>query len=259
MKLGVCTGPENMALAAQIGYDYIEWGMARVAGLSEEEFQAVLQRKPSFEIPIAKCNSFLPGDVKVTGPDADEKAQRAYLERALSRAHALGVDTVVFGSGAARGVPEGWPFAEAWRQIAAFLRLTAEYCDRYQVNIAIEPLRRQECNIVNLVSEGVALSALVNHPRIGGLGDTFHMLSGHEPWDAFTNAGQSLLHVHISQALPDMSGRVYPAPGDGQDYAAVANTLRAMGYQGGVSIEAGTKDFAKDAAAAYAVLSPLFR
>ena len=106
MKLGVCTGPENMALAAQIGYDYIEWGMARVAGLSEEEFQAVLQRKPSFEIPIAKCNSFLPGDVKVTGPDADEKAQRAYLERALSRAHALGVDTVVFGSGAARGVPE---------------------------------------------------------------------------------------------------------------------------------------------------------
>lgn len=259
MKLGVCTGPENIALAAQMGYDYIEWGMAKVASLTEEEFQAILAQKPSFPIPIAKCNSFLPGDVKVSGPEANEAAQRAYLERALSRAHALGVDTVVFGSGAARGVPEGWPFPEAWRQIAVFLKLTAEYCDKYQVNIAIEPLRRQECNIVNLVSEGVILSALVDHPRIGALGDTFHMLSSHEPWDAFTHAGKSLLHVHISQPLADMSGRVYPAPGDGQDYAAVADTLKAMGYEGGVSIEAGCKDFAREAEAAYQVLAPLFK
>lgn len=259
MKLGVCTGPENIEAAAKAGFDYIEWGMARIAGLSEEEFQAVLAKKPSFPIPILKCNGFLPGDVKVTGPDASEQVQREYLERAMSRGHALGVKTVVFGSGGARRVPEGWDFAEAWRQIVAFLKLTAEYCDKYDIDIAIEPLRRQECNIINLVSEGVAAAAMANHPRIGGLGDTFHMLSCHEPWEAFAHAGKTLKHVHISQALPDLSARIYPAPDDGQDYAAIAKVLKEMGYEGGVSVEAHCGDFAKEAPAAYARLAEFFR
>ena len=39
----------------------------------------------------------------------------------------------------------------------------------------------------------------------------------------------------------------------------MADTLKAMGYEGGVSIEAGCKDFAREAEAAYQVLAPLFK
>jgi len=254
MKLGLCTKPENIALAAQLGFDYVECGMAALAAMPEEEYQALLAGKADFAVPVTCCNGFLPGTVKTTGPDVSEAQQREYIELAFSRASALGVKTVVYGSGASRGVPEGWSHAEAWKQILAFLRLAAEYGDKYDITIAIEPLRRKECNIVNLVSEATLLAAAVDHPRVCVLGDTFHMKSSAEPYQALAYAGEKLRHVHISHSLPDLSGRIYPADGDGEEYAELFEVLRAAGYQGGVSIEAGCNDLEADGAAAMALL-----
>lgn len=257
MRLGLCCAPDKIEIAAQLGFDYMEGNLSVLAGMQEDAYQALLEKAPSFPIPFLKCNCFLPGDIHVTGPEAKADTQRAYLERAFSRAHALGVETVVFGSGGARGVPQGFPHVAAWRQLADFLRLAGEYGEKYQINIAIEPLRRKECNILNLVSEGTLLSALVNHPRVGVLGDTFHMLCGGEPWAVLEYAGEKLMHVHISHPLPDLSGRDYPAPGDACDYAEVFQALKRMGYQGDVSLEAGCKDMEKEGAAAIACLRPL--
>ena len=159
----------------------------------------------------------------------------------------------MFGSGGARGVPEGFSYAEAWRQIASFLRRAAVYGRKYGIAVAIEPLRREECNILNYVSEAVLLSALLDLPEIGALGDTFHMRSGAEPWPALTQAGERLLHVHVSHELSDLSGRVFPSEGDG------TAALRAGGYAGDVSVEAGTTDFAADAARAVRCLRPFAR
>ena len=114
----------------------------------------------------------LPGDLKVVGDKVDEQAIRAYLEKTFARAQKLGVKVVVFGSGAARGVPEGYPHENAWRDIAAYLRIVEEYCEKYAIDLAIEPLRRAECNIMNFVSEGTEMAALLNLPHIGVLGDT---------------------------------------------------------------------------------------
>lgn len=257
MRLGLCCAPDKIEIAARLGFDYMEGNLSALAGMPEEDYQALLRKAPSFPIPFLKCNCFLPGDIHVTGPEAKPEEQRAYLERAFSRAHALGVETVVFGSGGARRVPEGFSHVTAWRQIADFLRLVGEYGEKYQISTAIEPLRRKECNIINLVSEGTLLSALVNHPRVGVLGDTFHMLCGSEPWASLEYAGEKLLHVHISHPLPDLSGRDFPAPGDGCDYAEIFQALKRMGYQGDVSLEAGYKDLEKDGAAAIACLRPL--
>ena len=164
---------------------------------------------------------------------------------------------VVFGSGAARGVPEGWPQDEAWRQIARYLTIAEEYCAKYDVTIAIEPLRRAECNIMNLVTEGTLMSALLNLPHIGTLGDTHHMLCGHEPFSALTQAGRLLKHVHISHSMGDEGGRDYPAPNDDNDYDVIFEALKAGGYEGRVSIEAGCKDMTVDGAKAFEVLDAL--
>lgn len=259
MKLGLCTGPQYIEQAARLGFDYIECSVTAIAAMDQAEFDALLAKKPDFPIPILKCNGFLPGDVRPVGPDVKEAVLDEYLTRALSRVSALGVKVIVFGSGAARSVPEGWSHVDAWRQLVDFLRFLIPYCEKYDVSIALEPLRRKESNILNLVSEGTLLSAVVNHPRIGVLGDSFHMLTGGEPWDALRYAGEKLLHVHISHSLPDLSGRIYPAPGDGEDYAPLINTLREMGYAGDVSIEAGCKDMETDGAAAIACLRPLMK
>ena len=257
MRLGLCTNPNNTELAARLGFDYVECGLSALSAMEEKEFQSLAERVPGMPLPILKCNGFLPGTIKLTGPDASMDALEAYVEKAFTRAHQIGIQVAVLGSGAARQVPEGWSYAKAWRQIADFLRMANGYCEKYGIDIALEPLRRKECNILNLVSEGVELAAMVDLPHIFTLGDTFHMLSSHEPFTALTNAGAMLRHVHISHPLADMSGRDFPHPGDGQDYAEIFRCLRAADYQGDVSIEAGSKDLEADGPLAVKCLKPL--
>ncbi len=257
MKLGLCTGFENIELAAKMGFDYVECALNALAALPEEEYQQLLAKKDSFAVPVIKANCFLPGEVKPVGPDACEKVLRDYLELAFSRANAIGIKVVVFGSGAARTVPEGFSYARAWRQLSDFLELVAEYAVKYDIKVALEPLRSKECNILNYVSEGTALCGVVNHPNITVLGDTFHMKNGAEPWDHLTRAGEKLGHMHIGHTLPDLSGRIYPCADDGEDYAEIINVLKAMNYQGDISVEAGFTDLEKDGIAAVKCIKPL--
>lgn len=254
IRLGVCTKPENMALVAGLGFEYIEIGLAWLHSLSEEDYQKELAIAKAAPINVEAANGMLPGSVPVTGPNADETAIRAYLEKAFCRAHEIGVKVVVFGSSAARKVPEGWPHPEAWRQIAGFLTIANEYGEKYDIDIAIEPLRRAECNIMNLVSEGTMMSALLNLSRVGTLGDTYHMVCCHEPYAAFVYAGKLLKHVHIGHTIGIDQGRIWPTAEDGENYREVFEALEAAGYQGRVSIEAGTQDMAADGPKAFAVL-----
>lgn len=257
MKLGLCTDFENLAIAAKAGFDYVECGLSKLAAMPREEYEALLEKKAAFPVPVTKANLFLPREVKPLGPDACEKVQREYLEPAFSRANAVGIKLVVFGSSGARNVPEGWSTARAWRQLADFLELVAEYAEKYDIVLALEPLRTGESNILNYVTEGTALCGIVNHPRITVLGDTYHMILGGEPWEHLTRAGEKLSHMHIGHTLKETKGRIFPARGDGEDYSEVLNVLKNMGYKGDVSIEAGFSDLEKDAVEAAACLRPL--
>ena len=254
IRLGVCTKPENIKLMAELGFEFIEVSLAWLAGLSEEEYQEQLKIVREAPIGAEAANGMLPGELKVTGPDVDDSAVCAYLEKAFSRAHEMGIKTVVFGSGAARRVPDGWSQAEAWRQIAHFLTIVEEYGTKYDITLAIEPLRRAECNIMNLVTEGTLMSSVLNLPHIGTLGDTHHMMCGCEPMSALTQAGRQLKHVHISHSMGDEGGRDWPSEGDGNDYDAMFAAMKAGGYDGRVSIEAGCKDMSIDGVKAFAVL-----
>ena len=127
------------------------------------------------------------------------------------------------------------------------LRVAAEIGEAYAMRIAIEPLRREECNIVNLVSEGTLLSAIVDSAACRRSGRYVSYAEHTSPDEALENAGEKLLHVHISRPLENLVGREYPYPNDGADYVSLFAALRQMQYAGAVSIEAGTCDFAYDA------------
>ena len=107
----------------------------------------------------------------------------------VQKEKAAAIAALFSGLPAARAVPADWPFEKAWREIADYLRLCEFYCERYDIDVAIEPLRIGECNILNYVSEAVAISSLLALPRIGALGDSYHMACGHEPFEALTRAG----------------------------------------------------------------------
>ena len=257
MKIGVCTGLKNISAAAEAGFDYIEPSLTSLEKMTDAEFAyAASLPRP---IPVLRANGLLPGELKVTGPSVDFGAIRAYLDLAFARASKLGIGIAVFGSGKARAVPEDFPFSEAWLQLSSFLSVAAEFGEKYSVSVAIEPLRRQECNILNLVSEAVALAAFTGKERIGVLGDTFHMLSSGEPLGALVRAGGLLSHIHISHPLEGLTGRDYPREGDGSEdsYLELFSVLKSAGYKGYVSLEAGSRDFASEGPAAASLLHRL--
>ena len=254
MQLGVCTGLDNLPLAAEVGFDYLECSISQIAQMSEADFQKLLQ-KP-FPIPILRGNGMIPGHIKLCGPQADEKQWRGYLQTAFQRSKALGLGVMVLGSGAARNVPEGYSYAKALQDLFFFFAVVAEFAEQYNLPVAIEPLRREESNVINSVAEGMWIAAHIDSPYLGVLGDSFHMLSVHEPFEMLENASEKLLHMHISRPLSDLSGREYPYPDDGIHYQPLFDALKKANYTGCVSIEAATKDFAHDAPLAVQRLKP---
>lgn len=260
IKIGMCNDKvENIRLLADAGFEYIELPLVRLEAMTDEEFDAV--RKAYADAPIHPevANCMLPGDIKVTGPDVDYSGITSYLEKAFHRAVQMGIHTVVFGSGGSRRVVAGWSHEKAYEQLRTYLTIVNTYCEKYDVTVAIEPLSREETNIINFVSEAALFSKFLGFPRIGALGDTFHMIQNHEPFCEFAYAGRLLKHVHIahsngSKDRNDPNRRNYPAMNDGVDYCEVFAHLKAIGYDAHVSIEADCQNMAKEAPAAFKAL-----
>ena len=249
--LGVCTDVKNINEAAEIGFDYLEFSLAKLASLTEEEYREVCDIVDNAPIKVEACNGMLPGDIKVVGEQVNAQIIHDYLDKAFARARRIGAKVVVFGSGASRRVPDGFDTSVAWRQIGNYLRMVQRHAMENDITVVIEPLRAVECNIMNYVSEATLMASLIQMPNIAVLADTFHMAMGSEPLSALTMAGSLLKHMHIANAI----GRKYPKTGDGERYQEIFETLKEMGYEGRVSVEAGCEDFSREARQAFEVLN----
>ena len=252
--IGYCVALDRLEAASGLGFDYLEVPAQAVAALSAEEFDRLLARVKALRVPVRAANSFVPASVRLTGPEADPARQREYVVSCLERLAALGVRTLVFGSGGARRVPDGFPREQAVAQIVAFGRLAASEAGTRGITIVLEPLRRQESNIVNSVGEALPIARAVDHPAFRVLVDFYHLSEEKEDPAVIREAGDLLRHVHVANP----SGRAFPKRADEADYTPFVSALKAIGYRGGVSVEARTDDLAGDAPAAIALLRALF-
>lgn len=233
----------NVILRA--GFDFAEVGVGMVMKLTEEEFNVLAKMK----LPIRAANSFIPSEYKIVAEDADspDGGLYRYVDKALSRLSRLGAETVVFGSGGARRIPDGMTRAEGCEYIKKFLVMCNELGERYGVTVAIEPLRASECNAVNLTEDGARISKEVCRPRIKYLADAFHMAWGGEAPDVLSSHHELPVHIHVSEA-PD---RTYPGSVDGKYLTEFAKALKNTDYSGRISVECGFSDFDKEVALAY--------
>ena len=161
-------------------------------------------------------------------------ALREYLDRCLERCRMLGGEIAVWGSAGSRNVPEGFCRKEAQDQIAAFLRMAGDVARRNQVIVAIEPLRRQESNILNTGGEALEMVRRVKHPNIRMIIDYFHLREENEDPQILEIAQREIVHLHFANP----HGRVWPRELSEDDhYAAFFGYLKKTGYSGGISIE----------------------
>ncbi|NLD59817.1 MAG: sugar phosphate isomerase/epimerase [Clostridiales bacterium] len=250
MKFGIClnmnaagpdgTGIEAVEKMAAAGFDYVELPLAEMSALSDEAFKRLESRVKAAGIPCETCNNFFPKTMRLTGAAADHAGALSYARAALDRAARLGARVVVFGSGGAKNVPEGFPLEEGFRQVAALLRELAPLVKERGIAIAIEPLRRAECNLINSFYEGCRLAEAVGDPAVRVLVDYYHFMTEAEPVSHLLDEGAEYLrHTHFAR----VNGRAFPRDAaEDAAYRPFFDALRAVGYDARMSLEAYSPD-----------------
>ena len=241
MEFGICTSIEGSQAAKSAGFDYVEENVQSVLkGQTPAAEWDGPQRAKTTALPILAMNCLVPGSLPIVGESADEAALKAYLDTVLKRAGVLGVRTVVFGSGGARKVPNGFSRDMAHQQIIRFLRNGMAAAKEHDVTIVVEPLNRSETNIINSVAEGMTYVREVDHPNFQCLVDSYHFWLEGEPLDNLRAAMPWIKHVHVA----DKDGRVAPGLSGTSDYKPFFQVLKAGGYAGRISYEgAAIPDF----------------
>jgi len=255
VQVGLCTGLKGVDAAKTAGFEYLELGTSEIAALSDADFESALARIKQLGLPVPVTNLFLPATLKVTGPEVDREEQIRYVRKAFARLSRLGTGIVVFGSGGARRVPEGFPKDDAFTQLVEFGRRAALEARPHNITIAVEPLRRQETNIINSAAEGLELVNAVDHPNFQLMIDFYHLASEREDPAIVLRAREHLRHLHMANP----QGRVFPLTWDEYDYAPFFANLRTIGYDQRISIEATATDLPLEAPRAIALLRQAFR
>lgn len=235
MRFGICTTTLEEAPAAKgAGWDYVEGSVqGLLQGLvPDEQWQGkrVIERCP---LPVPAANLLVPGSLKITGPDADPAKLRDYMKNVTRRAKQTGTEMLVFGSGGARQVPDGFSRDKAREQIIAFARICAETAAEAGVTVVAEPLNRGECNIMNSVAESMEYVRAVEHPNFQCLLDTYHFWLENEPLENLRKALPWIKHVHLA----DKDRRAAPGESGTANYKPVFRLLKEAGYNSMMSVE----------------------
>ncbi len=157
-----------------------------------------------------------------------------HLAAATEWAAALGSPMLCGPIGQPLGLFTGAAPTEAEKQrLAEVHRAAAETAARHGMMLAMEYLNRFEAYIVNTMADALAHAARVDHPGFGVMHDTFHAnLEEKDPVGIIYQAAPKLRHVHISENDRGTPGRGHVP------FAAHFKALRAVGYDGWLTIEA---------------------
>ncbi len=257
MKLGACLGWGDFSkyeFAKKCGLDFGETDFTDVALASDEEFNEFCENIKELNFPVLAANHFLPGHLKLVGENVDKKALAEFLEKGFERASKIGIQSVVFGSGAARSFDENYTLEKANEDMVIFLKEIASLiASKYDVNVVIEPLSIGETSMIHTVKDGVDFAEKVDFNHVYGLADLFHVCNNKDDIDAIGDFVGKIKHAHIAE--PET--RIFPNKNTdasvNEIYKRFFVALEKAGCET-LTIEARTDDFRKDLVEAIEVI-----
>jgi len=234
MRFGFCTSYDKADAFHAAGWDFIEECVQTfLQGTLTDAQWFGMDKLQISALPIPAANMLVPGDLKITGPAVDQAKLPTYMSRVIERAARTKTHTLVFGSGGARNVPEGFSRETAKQQIEGFLQSCASLLALHNVTLVVEPLNRKECNIINSVAEAMEYVKAVDHPNVRCLVDSYHFWLEDEPLENLRAAMPWIRHVHLA----DKEGRTAPGLSGKSDYGPLFRTLKQGDYRGDISVE----------------------
>jgi len=249
--LGVFTDLANAPVLAAAGGSYIEENVQQLL-VPEEPAEVFAEKARLVEaapLPVPAAACFLPATLKCVGPAVDNARIVRYATTTFARAAQLGISCVVFGSGKAREIPDGFSRTEAQRQVVALLRQLGPLAAAQGVTLVVEPIHRAECNFINSLAEAAELITASGQSAVRLLADFYHMGRDNEPAEEIVRYGNLISHCHVAE----LAQRTPPGTA-GDDFRPFLRALRKIGYTGRISIEAKWNDLPGQIAAAVQTL-----
>jgi D-psicose/D-tagatose/L-ribulose 3-epimerase len=234
LVVGTRIGVEHAALLEEIkscGYDGVEVPVFEGAVSHYWELGRLLR-----DLGLAAtAASVVPEDANpvIEGAEANERV-RERLSWAIDCCQAMGAHLLAGPLHSPVGVFSGAGPTEAELHLCAErLRNAAEYGAAAGVELAIEPLNRFECYLLNTLEQAADFRRRVGHANLGFMYDTFHAnIEERDPVAAFAAHHSGVNHIHISENDRGIPGRGHvPWP-------ATFKAIRAAGYDGWLTVEA---------------------
>lgn len=250
-ELGVATSFDNDSLLHAAGYSYIEESARKLLApsVNEATYRQQLKKLKRMQLQVPSCNLFLPGTIRLTGPDADEKVILGFVDSLMQRAKEAGVQIIVFGSSGSRRLLDGQDPVQAKKELIAISRKMAAVAQRYGRIIAIENLNSSEDNFINRLSIVTEIVKAVDHPNFRITADIYHMKKENEDPSAILEAAPYLVHCHIAEK----EGRAAPGKSN-EDFVPYFAALKQAGYKGRITIECRWESLKDECRPAYAYL-----
>ncbi|WP_224996103.1 sugar phosphate isomerase/epimerase [Cesiribacter sp. SM1] len=233
--IGIVQDYENDSLLNAQGYRYLVESTQKIfspAAVPEQEYRQHLEVLKRLRTPLLGSNLFIPGKLKVVGPQADEKAVLSYVSTVFQRAHAAGSRFIIWGSGGSRQVPAGFDRSTAKAQFVAMAKKVAALAKEYDITLALENLNSTEANFINTVAEALEVVKAVEHENFRLCLDIYHMLKEDESPSIIGQAKGYLVYCEVAEE----EGRTAPGV-HGEDFRPYFSALKSIGYQGPIVIE----------------------
>ena len=169
--------------------------------------------------------------------DADAAVRKKGVEnnkRALDCCAAVGAETLCGPYHSAIGYFSGnMRTKDEWKWGLESMRATAEYAGSVGVKLAVEPLNRFECYLLNSQADAAQFCREVDHPSCRMMYDTFHAnIEEKNIQKAMWDIKDMLCHVHISE-----NDRGTPGHGNVR-WKETFDTIAAIDYDGWMTVEA---------------------
>lgn len=224
-------------LAASLGYDGLEVAPFTLADnpmrITDGQANAFARTAAEHGLTITGLHWLLvaPAGLSITSADASLRARTVDLmERLVELCAAMGGRYLVHGSPRQRSVPADSTPEQAWDRARECVARTARHAQACGVTYLLEPLSRQETDLVNTVAEAVRMVDQVGSPALrtmvdcsaAGQTEAESVAALLERWGPTGH----IAHVQVND--PNRRG-----PGQGEmRFAPILRTLRALQRQG---------------------------
>jgi len=247
IKLSVCNEMfegwdvvEVFRYAAELGYEGVEIASFTladsVAEIAPERRRAIRRAAEEAGVEIVGLHWLLvsPKGLYINHPDdAIRLKTRDYMIALIEFCGDLGGKVMIVGSPKQRSVLEGETVRATWERTLDVFRTCLPAAERRGVTLCLEPLDGAQTNFITDTSEALRMVEEIAHPNFRTMVDVRSACFGERETvaEVVRRVKDHLGHFHANDA-----NGLGPGFGD-VDYAPIAKALKAIGYEGYVSVE----------------------